>query len=59
MDAFWSQENSTVSGNFRRLKRDYFDSVEVLSIRIPVPIIVTNEVRVIVGIGCALQTMDA
>ena len=59
MDAFWSQETSTVSGNFRRIKRDYFDSVEVLSIRIPVPIIVTNEVRDIVVIVYALQTLDA
>ena len=35
MDAFWSQETSTVSGNFRRLRRYYFDSAKLVSIRIP------------------------
>ena len=58
LDDFWSRETSTVSGNFRRLRRDYFDSVEALIIRIPVPIIGTDEVRDIVGKGYALQTLD-
>ena len=58
MDAFWSQETSTVLGDFRTLRRDYLDSFEVLSIRIPVPIIGTNEVWDVVGMGCALQTLD-
>ena len=58
MDNFWILETSTVSGNFRRLRREYFDSVEVLSIRRPVPIIGTNEVRDIAGMVCALQTLD-
>ena len=35
LDAFWSLENSTVLGNFRRIRRDYFDSVEALIIRRP------------------------
>ena len=48
-----------VSGNVRRLIRDYFESVEALSIRIPVPIIGTNKFRYVVGMGCAIQTMDA
>ena len=59
MNAFWSQETSTVSGNVRRLRREYFDSVDVLSIIIPVPIIGTYKVRDIVGMGCAIQTLYA
>ena len=59
LDAFWSQETSTYSGNFRRLRRDYFDYVEALCIRRSVPIIGTNEFRDTVGMGCALQTLDA
>ena len=59
LDAFWSRETSTVSGNFRRLRRDYFDSVEALIIRIPVPITGTDGVRDVVGMVCALQTLDA
>ena len=59
LDDFWSVETRTVSGNFRRLRRDYFDSIEALRIGRPVPIIVTDEVRDIVGMGCALQTLDA
>ena len=56
---FWSQETSTVSGNFRRLRRDYFESFEKFSIIITVPIIATDKVRDIVGMVCALQTLDA
>ena len=47
-----------VLGNFRRLRREYFDSAEALSIRRSVPIIGTNKVRDIVGMGCATQTLD-
>ena len=47
-----------VSGNFRRLRGDYFNSVEALSIRRLVPIIGIDEVRNVVGMGCALQIMD-
>ena len=32
LDAFWSRETSKVSGNFRILRREYFDSAEALSI---------------------------
>ena len=59
MDAFFSRETSTVTGNLRRLRRYYFDSVEALSIRRPVPIIGTDEVRYIVGMGRVLQTLEA
>ena len=58
LDDFWSRYTSMVWGNFRILGRDYFEPAEVLSIIITVPIIVTEEVRDIVGMGCALQTMD-
>ena len=58
MDDFWSQETITVSGNFRRLRRDYFDSAEALIIKIPVTIIGTNKVRDIFGMGCEIQTME-
>ena len=59
LDAFWSRETSTVLGNFRRLIRYYFDSVEAIIIIIPVPIIGTNEIRDIVGMGCEIHTLDA
>ena len=59
MDYFESRETSTVLGKFRRLRRDYFDSVKVLRIIIPVPIIVTNEVKDRVGVVCAPHTLDA
>ena len=59
LDDFWSRETSTVSVNFRRLRGDYFDSAEALSIRRPVTIIGTNKVRDRVGMGCAIKTMDA
>ena len=58
LNAFWSQETSKVSGNCRRLRREYFDSAEALSIRRPVPIIGTVKVRDTVGMGCAIQTLD-
>ena len=57
LDAFQSRETSTVLGNFRRLRKYYFDSVEALSTKRPVRIIGTNEVMDIVGMGCALQTL--
>ena len=59
MDAFWIRETSTVLGNFRILRRYYFNSIKVLSIIIPVPIIGTNEVRDLLGMVCALQTLGA
>ena len=59
LDAFFNRETSTDSGNFRRLKRDYFGSVEALSIKIPVHIIGTNEFKDKFGIGCTLHNMDA
>ena len=58
LDNFWSQKTSTVSGNFRILRRDYFDSSEALRIRRPVPIIDSNKVRDRVGMGCEIQTLD-
>ena len=58
LDDFWSRETSTVSGNFRRLRRDYFNSAEALRIRRPVFIIGTDEVREIVCMGCVLQTLE-
>ena len=58
MDYFWTRKTSTVSGNFRRIRRDYFDSMDALIIRRPVPIIGTNEVRYWVGMVCALQSLD-
>ena len=59
LDAFWSRDTSTVLGNFRRLRRDYFEYVKELSIRRPVPIIGTDEFRDIVGMICALQALVA
>ena len=59
LDTFWSQETSTFLVKLRRLRRDYFDSAKALSIRRPVPIIGTNKVRDIVGMGCAIKNMDA
>ena len=59
LDAMWSRETSTVSGNFRRLQRDYEDSIDALSIKNPMPIIGTDEVKDRVGMGCALMTLNA
>ena len=59
MGAFWSQETSTVLVNVKRLRREYFNWLDALSIRIPVPIIGTDKVRDRVGMGCAIQTLDA
>ena len=59
LDAFWSRDTSTVPGNFRRLRRYYFDSAEALSIRRPVHIINTDKVRDRVGMGCEIETLDA
>ena len=59
LDALWSRETSTVSGNFRRLQRDYHASKSTLSIAQPVPVIGTNKVKDRVGMSCALHTMMA
>ena len=59
IDAFGSQETSTVLGDFRRLRQDYFDPRGVLIIKITVPIIETNKVRDRFGMACVLQTSDA
>ena len=58
LDVFWSRETSTVSGNFRILRREYFDSAEALIIRRPVPIIGNDKVRDRVDMGCAIQTLE-
>ena len=58
LDFFWSLETSTVSGNFRKLRRDYFESTKALSIRIIVPVIGINKVKDRVGMGCVIQNMD-
>ena len=59
LDVFWSQETSTVLGNFRRLRRDYFEFAKVLIIRRPVPIIGINKFRDRVVMGCTIQTLEA
>ena len=59
LDTFWSRETITVLGDYKILRRNYFDSTKALSIRRPVPIIGTNKVRDVVGMGCAIQALDA
>ena len=59
LDAMWSRETSTVSGNFRRLQRDYKDSMEVFSIKEPMPVIGTDEVKDRVGMGITLMTLNS
>ena len=58
-DGLWSRETSTVSGNFRRLRRDYYASDATVSIKNPVPTIGENTVKDRVGMGCSLHTMVA
>ena len=59
MDTFRIRETSTVLGDSGRHRRHYFESVKVLSIKIPVPNIGANNVMYIIGMGCAIQTLDA
>ena len=59
LNAFWSRETSTILGNFRRLRRDYFDSADALRIRRPVPIIGTDKVRDRVVMESAIRNLDA
>ena len=59
LDAFWSRETSMVSGNFRRLGRDYFESVEALSMIRPVITMGTNEFRDIFCMRCEVLTLYA
>ena len=58
VDDFWIRGNSTFLEIFRRLRQDYFNSRDVLSIIIPVPIIGTNEARYQFGMSCKIQTLD-
>ena len=59
LDAFWSQETSTILDNCRRLRIDYFDSADALSIRRPVPTIGTDKVRDRVVMESAICNLDA
>ena len=58
LDTTWSRETSTVSGNCWRLQRDYRDLIGAFSIKEPMPVIGTNEVRE-VGMGITLMTPNA
>ena len=59
LDAMWNRETSTVSGNFWRLQQDYHDSMEVFSIKKPMPVIGTDDVKDRVGMGITLMTLNS
>ena len=59
LDAMWSRETSTVSANLTRLRRDYTDAMEVLSLGDPLPILGTNDLEDRVGMACACITLNA
>ena len=59
LDAMWSRNASTVFGNFRRMQRDYNDSIDVFSIKKFMPVIESNEVKHRVGMGITLITLNS
>jgi len=55
LDAFWSRERSTVTGNLSRLLLDYRSGMNVLSIgRCPLPVLGSDKEVDRVGMGPAL-----
>ena len=59
LDAMWSRETSTVSRCFWRLQQDYYDLMDMRSIRKPMHVIGTNKVKDRVGMGITLVTLNA
>ena len=59
LDAMWSREASTVSGNLNRLRRDYDDTKASLSIAEPLPVLGRDDVSDRVGMGVAVSTLNA
>ena len=59
LDAMWSRETSTVSWSFWRLQRDYRDLIGFFSIKKSMHVIGTNKVKVRVGMGITLMTLNA
>ena len=58
LDAFWSRETSTVSGNFRRLQRDYFDITSKVHIRDLLPVLGSDKVEDRVGMKVVVTTLN-
>ncbi len=59
LDAMWSRETSTVSGNLNRMRRDYHDGIPLLSIKEPMPVLGTDKMKDRVGMGVAIMTLNA
>ena len=60
LDACWSRERSTVTGNLSRLILDYTSGMKSLSIeKCPLPVLGSDEVKDRVGMGPALLMLHA
>ena len=59
LDACWSRETSTVSSNLNRLRLDYHDSMDSMSMKDPLPVLGRNDVSDKVGMKAAMMTLNA
>jgi len=60
LDAFWSRERSTVTGNLSRLILDYKSGMSVLSLaKSPLPVLGSDEVEDRVGMGSTTLMLHA
>ena len=59
LDACWSRETSTVTGNLGRLQRDYYDTIGATSINNLLPPLGNRTIRDRVGMAVAAATLNA
>ena len=59
LDAMWSRETSTVTGNLNRMRPDYHDAIPFLPIKDPLPTLGHDEIEDRVGMGVAIMTLNA
>ena len=59
LDALWSRETSTVSSNLNRLRLDYHDSMDSISMKDPLPVLGRTDICDKVGMKVAMMTLNA
>ena len=59
LDAFWSRETSTVTGNLSRLIKDYTASMNAYSMMCPLPVLGNPKLEDRVGMSVALMMLEA